>query len=399
MDPMPAPLPPHGKDSPNPLAAGVPLCDLLAQYRQLRPQIEEAVCRVLASGQVILGPEVAALEAEVARYCGVDHAVGCASGTDALSLALHAAGIGSGDEVLMPPFTFFATAGSVCRTGARPVFVDIEPAGYNMDPAAVESKLTPRTRALLVVHLYGQCAEMEPLGDVARRHHLPLLEDAAQAIGAEYQGKRAGSLGDIGCFSFYPSKNLGAYGDAGMTVTSDPDWAQRMACLRVHGMEPKYYHKHLGWNARLDAVQAAVLRVKLAYLEEWTAGRQAAARRYDDLIVAHGLEEFLRRPVTLPQRRHVFNQYVVRVAGGLRDALVRYLKADQIGCEIYYPVPLHRQECLAYLGYQEGDFPVSEAACREVLALPMYPELTLELQARVVRSCAAFLRQATRRAA
>jgi dTDP-4-amino-4,6-dideoxygalactose transaminase len=383
---------------------GVPLCDLQAQYRDLQAQIEETVARVLSSGQVILGPEVAALEKEVAQYCGTGFGVGCASGTDALLLALQALGIGQGggsegDEVIMPPFTFFATAGAVCRLGAVPVFSDIDSATYNLDPLQVESKITDRTRAIMVVHLFGQCAEMEALWQIAERHNLPIIEDAAQAIGAEYQGKRAGTLGAIGCFSFYPSKNLGAYGDAGMTVTSDPDWAARMACLRVHGMEPKYFHKWLGWNARLDALQAAILRVKLPHLDRWIEARQEAARRYDALIEDSSLGWFLARPVVAPERRHVFNQYVVRVAQDQRDALVRHLRNEKIGCEIYYPVPLHQQECLRYLGYEPGDFPASEEACGSVLALPMYPELTLGQQERVIESCAGFLRQQTRRAA
>jgi dTDP-4-amino-4,6-dideoxygalactose transaminase len=380
-------------------AQSVPLCDLSAQYRPLEGQIQEAVARVLASGQVILGPEVQALEREIAQYCGTGFAVGCGSGTDALLLALHALGIGPGDEVILPPFTFFATAGAVCRTGARPVFADIDPDTYNLDPHQVENKITARTRAVLAVHLFGQCVDMEALWSIAERHNVPIIEDAAQALGAEYQGKRTGTLGAIGCFSFYPSKNLGAYGDAGMAVTSDPEWAGRMTCLRVHGMEPKYYHKYLGWNARLDALQAAMLRVKLPHLDRWTTARQEAARRYDRLIEEYHLGQFLGRPVVLPQRRHVFNQYVVRVALGQRDALVRHLKSHQIGCEIYYPVPLHLQECLAYLGYAAGDFPVSEEACRCVLALPMYPELTLELQQRVIQCCAAFLRKQARMAA
>src|SRR5205807_2264491 len=275
--------------------------------------------------QVILGAEVAALEKEVAARCGVSHGVGCGSGTDALLLALHALEVGPGDEVILPPFTFFATAGAVCRTGARPVFADIDPVTYNLDPLQVESKVTPRTRAILVVHLFGQCAEMEPLWRVAERHDLPVVEDAAQALGAEYQGKPAGSLGAIGCLSFYPTKNLGAYGDAGLCVTSDDDWARRMACLRVHGMEPKYFHKQVGWNARIDALQAAMLRVKLPHLERWTAMRQAAARRYDALIEDQHLGGFLERPTVRPNRRHVFNQYVVRVRNGQRDALVRHL--------------------------------------------------------------------------
>jgi dTDP-4-amino-4,6-dideoxygalactose transaminase len=378
---------------------GVPLCDIQAQYRELEPQIQEALTRVLQSGQVILGPEVAALEREIADYCGAGYAVGCASGTDALLLALQALGIGAGDEVILPPFTFFATAGAVCRSGARPVFCDIDPVTYNLDPLQVENKITDRTRAVLAVHLFGQCADMEPLWQAAERHGLAVIEDAAQALGAEYQGKRTGTLGAVGCFSFYPTKNLGGYGDGGMTVTNDPEWARRMARLRVHGMEPKYYHKDLGWNARLDALQAAVLRVKLPHLDRWTEARQAAARRYDALIEESHLGHFLERPAVRPRRRHVFNQYVVRVAQGQRDALVRHLHAERIGCEIYYPVPLHRQECLAYLGYAEGDFPASEEACRSVLALPMYPELTVDQQRRVIQSCAAFVRKKSRLAA
>jgi dTDP-4-amino-4,6-dideoxygalactose transaminase len=378
---------------------GVPLCDLQTQFRAIQPQIQEAIGRVLASGQMILGPEVQALEEEVARFCGAGHAVGCASGTDALLLALQALEVGPGDEVILPPFTFFATAGSVCRLGARPVFADIDSATYNLDPLQVENKITARTRAILVVHLYGQCADMEPLWHVAERHGLPIIEDAAQAFGADYQNKRAGTLGAIGCFSFYPTKNLGAYGDAGMVVTSDPTWAARMACLRIHGMEPKYYHRYLGWNARLDAIQAAILRVKLPYVDQWTAQRQEAAARYDLLIEDNHLTQFLERPVVHSNRRHVFHQYVVRVANGQRDGLVRHLHAERIGCEVYYPVPLHRQECLTYLGYEEGDFPASEEACRCVLALPMFPELTMDQQQRVIQSCAHFVRKRARMAA
>jgi dTDP-4-amino-4,6-dideoxygalactose transaminase len=251
----------------------------------------------------------------------------------------------------------------------------------------------------MVVHLFGQCADMTPLWQVAERHNLPIIEDAAQALGAEYQGKRAGSLGAIGCLSFYPTKNLGAYGDAGMTVTSDPAWAARMTSLRVHGMEPRYYHKQIGWNARLDAMQACLLRVKLPHLEEWLADRQAAAHRYDELIEAQYLTGFLDRPTTRSGRRHTFNQYVVRVTNGQRDNLVRHLKSEGIGCEIYYPLPLHLQECLSYLGYREGDFPAAEQASRAVLAFPMFPEITPQQQARVIGSCAAYLRKQVRRAA
>ncbi len=335
----------------------------------------------------------------MARYCGVAHGIGCGSGSDALSLALHALDLGAGDEVVLPAFTFFATAGAVCRTGARAVFSDIDPVTYNMDPLQVENKITPRTRAILVVHLFGQCADMEPLWRIAERHDLIVIEDAAQALGSEYQGKRAGSLGSLGCLSFYPTKNLGAYGDAGMVVTGDPEWASRMKCLRVHGMEPRYYHKYLGWNARLDALQAALLRVKMPYLERWIGDRQTVAARYDALIEEHHLNHFLERPIRRPHRRHTFNQYVVRVAHGQRDALVRHLKAEHIGCEIYYPLALHQQECLRHLGYRAGDFPASEQAAGQVLALPIYPELTIDQQRRVIQSCAGFLRQQVRRAA
>jgi len=379
--------------------AGVPLCDLQAQYRELQPQFEAALARVLASGQVILGPEVAALEEEVAQYCGVSRAVGCSSGSDALLLALQALNLGPGDEVILPTFTFFATAGAICRTGATPVFTDIDPITYNIDPLEVESKITPRTRALMVVHLFGQCAEMEPLWRIAERHNLTIIEDGAQALGAEYQGKRVGSLGSLGCFSFYPTKNLGGYGDAGMVVTSDPEWASRMACLRVHGMEPRYYHKYIGWNSRIDALQAALLRVKMPHLDRWIEARQAVARRYDVLLEEEHLTHFLQRPAIASQRRHTFNQYVVRVARGERDNMVRHLKSEGIGCEIYYPLPLHLQECLQHLGHEKGDFPVAEQACREVLAFPMYPELTVDQQRRVVQGCVSFLRQRSRWAA
>jgi dTDP-4-amino-4,6-dideoxygalactose transaminase len=379
--------------------AGVPLCDLLVSYRELRPEIEAAVARVLASGQVILGPEVAALEEEVAHCCGAAFGVGCGSGTEALSLALHGLDIGPGDEVIVPTFTFFATAGSICRAGARPVFTDIDPVSYNLDPKQIESKITAHTRAILAVHLFGQCADMEALGQIAERHRLLLIEDAAQSLGAEYRGRRAGGLGAAGCLSFYPTKNLGACGDAGMVVTNDSALAERMRCLRVHGMEPKYFHKYLGWNARIDAVQAAILRVKLPHVERWIEERRAVARVYDALIEEQHLTSFLERPLALPGLRHTFNQYVVRVAGGRRDALVRHLKAEHIGCEIYYPIPLHLQECLRHLGYREGDFPASEEACKCVLALPIFPGLTEEQQGRVIGSCAAFCRQQARRAA
>lgn len=378
---------------------GVPLCDLAPQFRDLGDQFLEAALRVLKSGQVIGGPEVSGLEEEVARYCGAAHGIGCSSGSDALLLALAALDVGPGDEVILPPFTFFATVGAVSRLGARPIFADIDPRTFNIDPGQVEAKITRRTRAILLVHLFGQCADMNALGQIAQRHNLPLIEDAAQAIGAEYARRRAGSLGTMACFSFYPSKNLGAYGDAGMVVTSDAELAGKLTCLRNHGMEPRYHHKIMGWNARLDALQAAFLRVKLPHLEKWTQMRQQAAQRYDRLIAEQGLDYFLERPTVRPDQRHVFNQYVVRVAEGQRDALVGHLKADKIGCEIYYPIPLHLQECLAHLKHRAGEFPVSERACREVLALPMFPEITEAQQMRALESVAAFCRRQFRRAA
>jgi len=377
----------------------VPLCDLGAQYQPLRADVEAAIMRVLDSGQVILGPEVAAFEQEAANYCGAAQGIGCGSGTDALLLALHALEIGPGDEVIMPPFTFFATVGSVLRTGATPIFADIDPLTYNIDPRQIEAKITDRTRAIMPVHLYGQCADMEPIWQIAEEHDLVVIEDAAQAIGAEYRGKKTGTLGGIACFSFYPSKNLGTYGDAGLVTTNDPDWAARMRALRVHGMEPKYYHKFVGWNARLDAIQAAILRVKLPHLEKWTHARQLAAERYDDLIENSRLHRFLQRPMIAPNRRHVYNQYVVRVAGGERDTVMQHLKQNGVSCDIYYPVPLHLQECLKHLDYRAGDFPISEEACRSVLALPMFPEITLAQQQRVIDVCASYRMMQTRVAA
>lgn len=390
-----------GRESPMSASqpVNVPLCDLNAQYRNIQTEVEDAVLNVMRSGQVILGPEVEALEHEVASYCGAKHAVGCASGTDALSLALHGLQIGPGDEVIMPPFTFFATAGCVLRCGATPVFADIDPLTYNIDPNEVAVKITPRTKAIMPVHLYGQCADMDPLWKMAEEHGLAIIEDAAQAIGAEYRGQKAGTLGGVACFSFYPSKNLGAYGDAGLVTTNDPVWAARMKALRVHGMEPKYYHKLLGWNARIDAIQAAILRVKFRHLEKWTAARQGAADRYDALIEATQLNRLVQYPVRMPNRRHVFNQYVLRVPAGDRDAMVQHLKQNGVACEIYYPVPLHLQECIRHLGYRPGDYPISEEACRSVLALPMYPEITAAQQQRVIDVCASYRSKAIRIAA
>ncbi|MCS6977720.1 MAG: DegT/DnrJ/EryC1/StrS family aminotransferase [Gemmatales bacterium] len=380
-------------------AAPVPFFDLKTQYQGLRKQIEEAVNRVLQSGCFILGAEVQALEEEVAAYTGCASAIACASGTDALSLSLAALGVGPGDEVIVPTFTFFATASCVRRLGARPVFTDIDPDTFNMDPRQVEDKITPRTKAIIPVHLFGQCCDMEPLWKIAERYHLPIIEDAAQAFGSEYQGKRSGTLGTLACHSFYPTKNLGAYGDAGMVVTNDRDLAAKIACLRTHGMQPRYYHKYLGWNSRLDALQAAILRVKLSWVSRFIDARIAIARRYDILIDEHGLGGMIQKPVVLPHCKHTFNQYVIRVNGGRRDALLDHFRHEGIGFEVYYPIPLHLQEVFAPLGHKPGEFPVAERTCKEVVALPMYPELSYEQQKRVVRAIAQFARSSLRAAA
>jgi len=368
----------------------VPLCDLGAGYRELRPKIEEAVCRVLASGQVILGPEVAALEKECAEYSGVKHGVGCGSGTDALSLALHGMGIGAGDEVIIPTFTFFATAGCVIRCGATPVLCDVDPKTFNIDPEQVAKKITPRTKAIMPVHLFGQCADMNALWNIANKHNVPIIEDSAQAFGAQYDGKKTGMLGKVACTSFYPTKNLGTYGDAGMVVTDDAELAERMTVLRVHGMKPKYHHRTVGWMGRIDAIHAAILRIKLPYVDGWIEQRRAAAKRYDALIRDNGLDGFLTRPSEAAPAKHSFNQYTIRVGEGQRDALVQHFQAEKIGYEIYYPVPVHMQECVVHLGHKAGSFPVSEAAAKCVMALPMFPEITSVQQERVIGAIAAF---------
>jgi dTDP-4-amino-4,6-dideoxygalactose transaminase len=374
-----------------PKLVAVPALDLRAQYQAIRDEIEPVLRRVIEGQMFVLGPEVERLEIEVAEYCGVARGIGCASGTDALLLPLMALGVGPGDEVITTPYSFFATAGSIWRIGARPVFVDIEPETYNLDPTRIEAAITPRTRAIMPVHLYGQAADMDPIAAIARQRGLFVLEDAAQAIGAAYRGRRAGSLGQAAAFSFYPSKNLGGFGDGGMMTTDDPGLARRLARLRVHGMEPKYHHHEVGFNSRLDAIQAAVLRVKLRHLDTWTRQRREAAARYHTLFQAHGLAELVTLPAERPGHYHVFNQYVIRVSATARDPLREYLTARQIGTEIYYPVPLHLQPCFAALGHRPGDFPNAEAAARESLALPMYPELTEEQQRSAVGSIRQFL--------
>ncbi|MGH7853816.1 MAG: DegT/DnrJ/EryC1/StrS family aminotransferase [Candidatus Binatia bacterium] len=371
----------------------VPLLDLTAQYKSIRWEVRTAIDRVCDSQVFILGPEVAACEHEIASFCGAGYAIGASSGTDALLVALMAAGVGPGDEVITSPFTFFATAGVIARLGARPVFVDIESESFNLDPDQVESKLSPRAKAILPVHLFGRCAAMEPITEIAKQHGLVVIEDAAQSIGAkDHHGQSAGTIGDMGCFSFFPSKNLGAFGDGGMVVTSDPKLAETLRVLRVHGGKPKYYHKQIGGNFRLDALQAAVLRVKLRYLPLWTAGRRQNASRYRELFAHAGLSSDVVVPADVPG--HIYNQFVIRCAE--RDSLQAFLREQDIESEIYYPVPLHLQECFAALGYRQGQFPRAEAAAAQVLALPIFPELTEEQQCYVVdQVCEYYWRQSS----
>jgi dTDP-4-amino-4,6-dideoxygalactose transaminase len=384
----------------------VPLLDLKAQYATIREQVKAAVDEVFESQRFILGPQVATLEEEVARLCGVPCAVGLASGTDALLLSLRALGIGHGDAVVTVPYTFFATAGAIVNLGARPLFVDVETEGFNMHPERLAALLEREcsfnlgarrlvhnatgavVKAVVPVHLYGQCADMDEILAVARRYGLPVVEDACQAIGAGYRGKRAGAMGDLGCFSFFPSKNLGGAGDGGMVVSRDQGLADRVRKLRNHGMQPKYFHAMVGFNSRLDELQAAVLRVKLAHLEEWSAARRRNAADYDAAFLAAGLLGRIRTPQTLDGRVHIFNQYVIRCPR--RDELRAALQSRGIGTEIYYPLSLHQQECFQDLGYGAADFPRSSDAARQTLALPIYPELTAEQKQYVVRCIADF---------
>ena len=373
------------------------MLDLSRQYLALREEIQSAVERVVASQQFILGPEVDALEREVAAFCGAAEAVGCASGTDALWLALAAAGVEPGDAVITTAFSFFASASAIVRAGARPVLLDIEPHSFNLDPRAVERYLAPgkpqNLKALLPVHLYGQCVDVDALARISEEHQLPIVEDAAQAIGAAWRGRRAGSLGVAAAFSFYPTKNLSAAGDAGLVTTTHADFAARMRRLRTHGSPRRYLHDEFGWNARLDAIQAAILRVKLPHIETWNRQRRERAAAYDRLFTQAGLvapdgRGPVRLPAISPHAEHVFHQYVIRAQR--RDPLREFLSARKIGSEIYYPIPLHLQPAFTYLGYREGDLPESERAAREVLALPMFPELTEAEQQWVVESVAEF---------
>jgi dTDP-4-amino-4,6-dideoxygalactose transaminase len=367
----------------------VPLLDLKAQYLAIKAEVDSAVAEVMESQHFILGPKVEECEKTIARYSGCSHAVGVSSGSDALLACLMAENVGPGDEVITTPYTFFATAGAIARVGATPVFVDIDPVTYNLNTSQIESKVTSRTRAIIPVHLYGQMADMDAVMRVAAKHGLIVIEDAAQAIGAEYKGRRAGSIGHYGCFSFFPSKNLGAAGDGGMIVTNDAQRAEKLIVLRGHGSKPKYHHKIIGGNFRLDALQAAIVSAKLPHLDDWTDARQRNAKRYDQLFNEAGLTAAVHgsSPVTLPvvvADRHIFNQYVIRVSR--RDELQAALKAQGVGTEVYYPVPMHLQECFAHLGHGVGEFPESEKAANQTLALPVYPEVS-EPQARHVVNC------------
>lgn len=385
----------------------VPLLDLKAQFAQIRAQVMPLIEQVCTTQQFILGENVRGFEEEIAKYCRVPFGVGVSSGTDALLLGLMALGIGAGDEVVTSPFTFFATAGTIARTGARPIFCDIDRATFNLSPSAVQMFIDRqcienteglvnratggRVKAIMPVHLYGQSADMDSIMEIARRHGLKVIEDAAQAVGTEFKhGARVGSIGDIGCFSFFPSKNLGAFGDAGLCTTKDPEIAERMRVLRVHGGKPKYFHALIGGNFRIDELQAAVLRVKLNYLDGWTSRRQTNAAYYDRAFSGARFAGRVVTPPTMPGQRHIFNQYVVRVAE--RDALRKFLTDHGVGTEVYYPVPLDRQECFAYLGYAPGAFPESERAAAETLALPIYPELTEEQLGTVVERVAEYFR-------
>jgi dTDP-4-amino-4,6-dideoxygalactose transaminase len=389
----------------------VPLLDLKGQYASLRSEIETAIREVCDEQRFVLGPRVAALEASVAQYSQTKHGLGLSSGTDALLLALMALDIGLGDEVITTPFTFFATAGVIARLQARPFFCDIDPATFNLDPAAVQQAIDERCelrgdrlvnkttggviRALLPVHLYGQMADFDAFAKIARKYRLAVVEDAAQAIGSALaDGRRAGSVGDVGCLSFFPTKNLGAFGDAGMCVTNDGALHERMRILRVHGGEPKYYHLAVGGNFRLDELQAAVLLVKLKHLDDWTRARQENAAHYDELLRNADLGEAVKVPARVPGFRHIFNQYVIRTPR--RDELRAHLTANGVGTEIYYPLPLHAQRCFAYLEHEPADFPEAQRAAEEVLALPIYPELTVEQREYVVEQIASFVRSARR---
>jgi dTDP-4-amino-4,6-dideoxygalactose transaminase len=385
---MPSPAN-HAKNSPAPASARFDFLDLRAQFATIREEVMQAVAQVFESQHFILGPEVQLLEDEVAAKLGVKFAVSCASGTDALILSLLASGIGRGDEVITTPFSFIATAGSIAYVGAKPVFVDIDPVTYNINPALLEAAITPDTRAIMPVHLFGLPADMDPILAVAHAHDLVVIEDAAQAIGSRYSGRFTGTFGEYGCFSFFPSKNLGGAGDGGLVATNDPAIADRLQMLRVHGSRKKYFHAMIGTNSRLHALQAAVLRVKLRHLDAWQQGRQNRADRYRRLFDSAGLSSFITAPPRPPAKfEHVYNQFTIR--SSRRDDLKAFLQASGVPSEIYYPLCIHLQEAFAYLGHTQGDFPESEKASREVLSLPVYPELTDAQHDRVVQAIVDF---------
>jgi dTDP-4-amino-4,6-dideoxygalactose transaminase len=367
----------------------VPLLDLTEQNNALRPDIESALGRVLDTNAFILGGEVKELEKELAEYCRTKYAIGCASGSDALLLALMAVGVKAGDEVITTPYSFFATVSAITRLGATPVFVDIDPKTFNLDVSQIEPLITDRTKAIQPVHLYGQCADMAGLNAIVSKRGIPVVEDAAQAIGAEEDGKPAGAMSEVGCFSFYPSKNLGGMGDGGFMTTDDDDLARQLFALRVHGSEERYYHKWIGLNSRLDGFQGAVLRVKLPHLDDWSNRRKQNADLYRELFTNAGLTEQVELPFERDNCRHIYNQFVIR-APGRRDDLRKHLTSAEIGTDIYYPVPLHLQECFQYLGYRDGEFPESEKAAKETIALPIYPELRSEQQEYVVEKIREF---------
>jgi dTDP-4-amino-4,6-dideoxygalactose transaminase len=367
----------------------VPLLDLKAQYATIRQNIEPVLKEVVESQYFILGPKVKELEEKIAAYSHCRHAIGVSSGTDALLIALMALDLEPGDEVITTPFSFFATAGVIARLNAKPVFIDIQEDTYNLDPAKIEAAISSKTKAIIPVHLFGQMAEMDPIMEIAEKYNLIVIEDAAQAIGSEDdKGRRAGSVGHIGCFSFFPSKNLGGFGDAGMVVTNDEEIADKLTKLRVHGSEPKYYHQIIGGNFRIDALQASILAVKLDYLDQWTESRQQNAREYIEQLTKQNIEKELGLPVIKEGYRHIFNQFVLRSVK--RNDLIKHLRDHNIGCEIYYPVTLSDQECFAYLNYSKGDFPVSEKAAEEVLAIPIYPELTRAQKNYIVETITGF---------
>ncbi len=370
----------------------VPLLDLTGQYQSIKSEILAEIAEVCDSQRFILGPKVEKLESEIAAYCSTPYACGVTSGSDALIISLMTEGIGAGDEVITTPFTFFATVGAIARVGATPVFADIDPRTFNINPAEIEKKITAKTRAIIPVHLFGQCADMDPIMDIARRHHLIVIEDACQAIGTEYRGRRVGSIGDYGAFSFFPSKNLGCFGDGGIVTVRDPEKAKLLKIFRNHGQSDTYIHRYVGGNFRLDALQAAILSIKLRHLDSWSAARQRNAAEYHELFTAAGV-----KGITLPFAadyctRHIYNQFSILVADGRRDALRAHLNEKKIGCNVYYPLSLHLQDCFLHLGGKPGDYPVSERVSGEILALPIYPESTRAQREEVVGVIAEFMK-------